>query len=256
MKNIQRISWLIAILSLTACTSVISEGVEDDGTVSGKVIFPDVADATLANGIFPTIENITKIAPGMSRDDLFYLIGHPHFREINGAREWDYIFKFRQMDNTVNVCQYKVIFDNADLAQSFFWKPEACQQPNATKQTLNLSTDVLFVFNRGGLGDITSEGKVPLDAFADKIIKNGNNTRIAISGYTDYLGSEAYNLQLSQLRAASIGQYLVNRGVTAKNILTNGFGEANPVVVCNNKSKRQALVKCLAPNRRVSIETW
>ncbi len=251
MKKLQFSTALVVSFALVACTSMISEGVEDDGTISGKVVFPDPADATLPDGIFPTLENLAKIAPGSSRDDLFYLIGHPHFHEMNGAREWDYVMKFRQADDSVKVCQYKVIYDKNDKAQSFFWKPEDC-----LGNKVNFSADALFDFNRGSLSDIKAEGRGKLDALAKEIVENGNVAKLSVTGYTDHLGDSTHNLKLSQQRASSVGQYLVDKGVAAENITTKGAGESNPKVTCEEVGDHKKLVDCLAPNRRVEIETW
>lgn len=262
MINKQCIGFGTILLALSACTSTISEGVQADGTVKGNVIFPKKETATLKGGTFPHVENINAIGAGMTRAQLFDLVGHPHFREMTGAREWDFIFNFRNADSSVKTCQYKVIFDKERLAQSFYWQPKNCaprgaKKPVATARATKASilTDALFTFNHGGIGDIKPSGKVKLDKLAKTIIDNGNHTRLSVTGYTDRIGSDAYNLQLSQLRANAVAQYLVLKGVKTKLISTKGLGEINPVVTCN-KSNRKALIACLAPNRRVEVEAW
>lgn len=257
--NKQCIGFGTILLTLSACTSTISEGVQADGTVKGKVIFPEKETATLKGGTFPHVENINAIGAGMTRAQLFNLVGHPHFREMTGAREWDFIFNFRNADSSVKTCQYKVIFDKERLAQSFYWQPKSCAPSGHTDKvqptTASLSTDALFTFNQGGIGDIKQSGKVKLDKLAKTIIDNGNRTHLSVTGYTDRIGSDAYNLQLSQLRANAVAQYLVLKGVKTKLISTKGLGEINPVVTCSKKS-RKALIACLAPNRRVEVEAW
>lgn len=39
-------------------------------------------------------------------------------------KEWDYILKFRMASGNDLVCQYKVVFDQDLIAQSFFFQPE------------------------------------------------------------------------------------------------------------------------------------
>lgn len=250
MKFVKYMGLLAATLSLTACNSVVGTNfVKADGSPKGELVWPDMEDASLPEGMFPNLENLGKIASGVTKKHLYYLIERPHFQETNGAKEWNYIMKFRQEDSSVKVCQYKVLFDKDEVARSFFWKPSNC-----LNEKFDLSADALFPFNRGGEGDIKVAGKEKLDALAARLVEEGNQAKLAIVGYTDYLGSDSYNLALSEQRAESVGQYLVNRGVDAANITTEGRGEASPVVKCENNGSKAALVRCLAPNRRVSIE--
>ncbi|MBE2894938.1 OmpA family protein, partial [Spirabiliibacterium falconis] len=77
-------------------------------------------------------------------------------------------------------------------------------------------------------------------------------TAVTVDGYTDRLGSESYNLKLSQRRADAVKAYMANLGFPAQNISTHGFGKADQVVACDGESG-QALKDCLRPNRRVVI---
>ena len=75
-----------------------------------------------------------------------------------------------------------------------------------------------------------------------------SDVRYEIRGYTDSTGSENYNQGLSERRAKSVQDYLVNKGVSASQVRsTNGFGEADPVASNANKEGR-------AKNRRVEIK--
>jgi outer membrane protein OmpA-like peptidoglycan-associated protein len=68
---------------------------------------------------------------------------------------------------------------------------------------------------------------------------------IDITGYTDLSGAEAYNQVLSERRANSVIEFLVNGGVDASSIVGRGLGESNPVV--NTEAPEQR-------NRRVEID--
>ena len=76
---------------------------------------------------------------------------------------------------------------------------------------------------------------------------------VTITGYTDRLGSDEYNVELSQRRANDVKSYLVGKGVAADRLIAVGKGKVDPIVHCDN-SDRSALIKCLEPNRRVVIE--
>lgn len=244
---------LLAVTALAGCTNTISRGWDESGNVA-EVVFPELDRAT-HQGIFPNADNLNNIAAGVDKDDLYYLLGVPHFHEINGAKEWDYIMKFRQSDASVKVCQYKVLFDKDNIARNFYWKPANCMDKPAPVpvQKLNLSADALFAFNRGAVADIKPAGKRQLDALAAQVIHAGNTARLRVVGHTDYLGNDDYNMRLSQQRANSVKQYLINQGVAASNITAEGRGETQPVAQCN-RSRRAGLIECLAPNRRVDIE--
>ncbi|MDX1911973.1 MAG: OmpA family protein [Saprospiraceae bacterium] len=67
---------------------------------------------------------------------------------------------------------------------------------------------------------------------------------IGISGHTDDVGSDEYNLDLSQRRAKSVQDYLEIKGIRADRLRSRGFGEARPVADNSTEAGRQA-------NRRV-----
>ena len=81
----------------------------------------------------------------------------------------------------------------------------------------------------------------------------GTVATITVTGHTDRLGSDDYNMKLSQLRASAVADYMVGKGVPAGSITAIGKGESEPVVQCDDADWK-ALVACLAPNRRVVVE--
>jgi len=69
---------------------------------------------------------------------------------------------------------------------------------------------------------------------------------IAVGGYTDNVGSDQFNQGLSEHRASSVRDYLVQQGVLANSITSNGFGNTMPVASNDNSAGRQE-------NRRVEL---
>ncbi|MBF0784062.1 OmpA family protein [Muribacter muris] len=126
--------------------------------------------------------------------------------------------------------------------------PAPVQQPApAPAKEYVLSGDFLFDFDKSNL---SAKGKSTLNNIA-KDLKAAGMTKVTITGYTDRLGSAAYNLKLSQARANTAKAYLQAQGVKA-NIKAIGRGKANQVKACKHESG-QALKGCLKPNRRVVI---
>ena len=70
-----------------------------------------------------------------------------------------------------------------------------------------------------------------------------------ISGYTDSSGDDQKNLELSQRRARSCKNYLIGKEVAASRMVSDGFGEVNPVASNSTSAGR-------AQNRRVEFELY
>ena len=105
------------------------------------------------------------------------------------------------------------------------------------------NADAFFDFDKAIL---KPEGKKLLDQVAAQAGTINLETIIAV-GYTDAIGSVAYNVKLSQRRAAAVKAYLVTKGIDANRVYTEGKGKANPLA--DNKTAAGR-----AKNRRVEIE--
>lgn len=84
-----------------------------------------------------------------------------------------------------------------------------------------------------------------LDKVAD-ILKRYPRTTIRVIGYTDDIGSEAYNQRLSQDRANAVAWYLEDSGLNAQRVVAQGRGEAQPRATNKTEAGRQL-------NRRVEM---
>ncbi|WGE90091.1 OmpA family protein [Actinobacillus arthritidis] len=232
-------------LAVVACGNLSK--VTDEGTTDNPV-FPKISESEFNHdgsqfGSWPNWENVRQIERGMNKDQLYNLIGRPHFEEgLYGVREWDYAFNYRE-NGVHKICQFKVLFDKNMNAQSFFWYPNGCNG----NSSFNLSGDFLFDFDKDTL---TAEGKKVVDNVAEQL-KSSKAEKVKVAGYTDRLGSEAYNLDLSNRRANRVKARLIEQGVTA-DINAVGYGKANQVKACADE-KGQELRDCLRPNRRVEI---
>ncbi len=84
-----------------------------------------------------------------------------------------------------------------------------------------------------------------LNLFAD-MLKDKKDYNLFLKGYTDNVGSEESNLKLSQGRADAVKDYLVNKGIDAQRITSEGFGMENPIGDNNTADGR-------SKNRRVEF---
>jgi len=84
-----------------------------------------------------------------------------------------------------------------------------------------------------------------LDAIKE-ILRNYPNAKFSIEGHTDSTGSEKLNQKLSEDRANSVRNVLIENGINPANLTAVGFGEANPIATNKTKAGR-------AENRRTEI---
>lgn len=128
--------------------------------------------------------------------------------------------------------------------------PVAPPAPLITSQKVTYQADTLFDFDKAVL---KPAGKRAIDDLATKI-GSLNLEVVVATGYTDRIGSNAYNDKLSTRRALAVKAYLVSKGIEANRIYTEGKGKRNPVTTGCNQKNRKALISCLAPDRRVEVE--
>lgn len=109
-------------------------------------------------------------------------------------------------------------------------------------KVLTLNADANFDFDKA---DLKPAGKANLDQFMASLA-GSKVSGITVVGHTDSVGTDAYNQKLSERRAASVGNYLVSKGVPAAAIQASGRGESEPVASNSTAAGRAA-------NRRVVV---
>lgn len=245
------------LLLLAACgTRHVSRDISSDG-IAGDVVFPAPADVLLDNGTFPLRDNLRAVASGITKTQLYDLLGRPHFREGIRAREWDYLFHFRTNDG-VTTCQYKVVFDRDYRGRSFHWLPASCAaqleagttSPAATR--FELTGDALFAFDRHAVADLLPGGREQIAAIAAEL-RDSDLSSVQVIGHTDTLGDAAYNQTLSQQRALSVRSLLIEHGIAPAMITALGAGKSQPVTSCEGGAASAARIACEQPNRRVEV---
>lgn len=107
--------------------------------------------------------------------------------------------------------------------------------------------DVLFKYKSD---DLNKPARRELDELAAKygaLMKQYPTLKLQVSGHTDSVASDEYNLKLSERRAASVLKYLVSKGIDKARIISIGFGEKKPVATNETDAGR-------AQNRRVELK--
>ena len=123
----------------------------------------------------------------------------------------------------------------------------------AAPMKVTFSADSLFDFDKASLKPV---GRQQIDKFAADL-KGVNYDAVAVTGHTDRIGAQAYNLKLSTRRADAVKAYLVESGVPASAIAVKGVNGSNPVTKpedCKGRKPTARLIACLQPDRRVEVE--
>lgn len=104
------------------------------------------------------------------------------------------------------------------------------------------SNSIRFDFDKS---DLRPENREILSRIAG-ILMTLRGYQISVYGYTDDIGTQEYNLKLSDRRAQAVRDYLVKAGLDPKIMTWKGFGKSDPRVPGNSPAARAA-------NRRVEI---
>ena len=86
-----------------------------------------------------------------------------------------------------------------------------------------------------------------------QILKDNPKAQVRIAGYTSAAGTEEYNQKLSERRAKSVEEYLINEGIISSDRLSMiGYGESNPAKY--EAAPREIYSKAAKANMRVLFE--
>ncbi|MBE0434715.1 MAG: OmpA family protein [Methylomicrobium sp.] len=114
----------------------------------------------------------------------------------------------------------------------------------SSENTLNLTmpSSITFGFDSAQL---TPQAMSALDSVAN-VLNQYPESNITVTGHTDDIGSESYNLKLSDQRSGGVSNYLIQRGVNYARITQQGMGKSMPKVPNTSEENR-------AQNRRVEL---
>ena len=169
------------------------------------------------------------------------LLGGLWCYEQDGDEDKDGVFDRR--DRCPGTPPNTPVYHNGCPIKQYPETPKA-EAPQPKEEVIVLSDlgEVLFAFDSAKL---TPAAQMSLEKVVGKL-KAADVTTIKVAGHTDSVGSDAYNQKLSQRRARSVVNYLVDQGVPAAKLSAEGFGESKPVADNGTDAGR-------AQNRRVVI---
>lgn len=166
----------------------------------------------------------------------------------NGCTNWSLTIKFAKDNKEVWV--YVQMSGDGEGYDMLIAEKEAMKQDiqaNEMYDKIN-SGDVLTLYINFELGKsvIKSESKNIIEELY-KMLSSNPTLKIIIEGHTDNVGNSASNKSLSEQRATSVQNSLVNKGISVDQIKTLGFGQDKPVADNSTEDGK-------AKNRRVEIK--
>ena len=98
------------------------------------------------------------------------------------------------------------------------------------------------VFYEFDSAELTDSSTIALDSLATLLEENPSVT-IELSSHCDYRGRDEYNLRLSQRRAESVVNYLVQKGLPAERLTPVGYGESRPKIVTRRQAEQNPFLQ-------------
>jgi len=139
---------------------------------------------------------------------------------------------------TVNIKRpYRIIFEKSNyftksiaianydkLNKDTLLNDNNCLQPFEVNKPIVIK-NILYDYNKA---DLRPESKTVLDELV-KVLNDNPKIKIELSSHTDSIGSDAYNINLSQARAQSCVDYIIANGIDKTRITARGYGKSRPV---------------------------
>lgn len=126
---------------------------------------------------------------------------------------------------------------------------------NELDEVIKISDDDKFVVSKIFYGykssDVNEESAKELDKLV-LILQKNKGIGIELTSHTDSIGSDEYNMRLSQERAQKARQYIISKGINSNKITAKGMGEKEPIAP-NSKPDGTDNAQGRAKNRRTEF---
>lgn len=110
--------------------------------------------------------------------------------------------------------------------------------------------NIYYDYNKANIRD---DAKPSLNRLLD-LLQNNTGMSIQINSHTDCRGTDAYNMKLSNARAASVVKFLNEKGVDGSRMQSKGFGESSPIDQCENGDCKKCNEAQYQQNRRTEFQ--
>jgi outer membrane protein OmpA-like peptidoglycan-associated protein len=252
VSNKKFIYKFLAVSTGSGFTDLVIDDADLKMNVKGK-LFGDNKNNPLAgmkvmllNDKFETIDS------AMTNKDGDFMFKHlPYTKQIlftaenekNILESFNNILVFDNEDNLIKLVSlvkghrfnYKPLSTEQSLLSEVYvddpWLSVMEREKNSKeKATETIVENILFEFNKA---ELLPQSQQTLDKVILAMTAN-KNFKIELSAHSDSKGSDAYNLKLSEQRAASAKAYIISKGIGAERISAKGYGETKLLNNCGN----------------------
>jgi outer membrane protein OmpA-like peptidoglycan-associated protein len=139
---------------------------------------------------------------------------------------------------------YSYAIANIEAQASASNEPLAINMP-VTQLVEGAKLMLNHIYFKTNSADLNETSTLELKSIVE-LLKNNPRLVIEISAHTDDVGSDGYNLQLSQKRASSVTTYINKNGIALQQLVAKGYGKNQPIAPNDSEENR-------AKNRRVEL---
>jgi len=221
------------ILLNKASSKLATNSNQDFVTISGRV---DCGCSKLITGyvVFEDINSRSIVGKCRITSDGYYFILLP------SVKKYSYYIESKDFYPVSRIIDFTLSGQNLNYKDNItLVSYEEIKQ----KQLAVRINNIFFDFNKS---ELKSESFLELDRLFNYLNDN-QEIKIELSGHTDNIGTDEYNMNLSQARANTVKDYLVNKGINVDRIVAKGYGKTRPVATNDTDEGRQL-------NRRVEFK--
>jgi OmpA-OmpF porin, OOP family len=161
---------------------------------------------------------------------------------VPGGKKYKFKFSSQGYNNNTGFVDYSSVNGYKEIKFDVSLKVKTVVEVTEEPEIITLE-NIYFDF---GKSDVKTESYPELDKIL-RLMSENPGIKIEIDAHTDNVGSDDYNLKLSQARAESVLNYLVSNGIFVSRLKAKGYGSSKPVADNNSEQGRQK-------NRRVEFK--